>query len=371
MNGISSFKSYQIGKVYRRDNPTEGRYREFYQCDFDIAGQYCKMVPDFEVVKVLTELLDELNIGSYEIKLNHRKLLDGMLEICGVPPEKFRTICSSIDKLDKLEFEKIKKEMVEEKGLTAELADKIGALELEILFQALERSKCIDRVVFDSSLARGLDYYTGVIFEAVSKGTIKDGGSIGAGGRYDNLIGTFSGRQVLAVGVSLAIERVFNIMEKLDKERNQSVRATETQVLVSILGEDLGLAAELVSELWGAKIKAEYLVNKRFEKHIKSAMESRIPFMVIVGEQKNTRGVVRIEDVEANTEEVVRIKDVEANTEEVVRIKDVEANTEEVVSRNAVVENLQRRLNLVPSAAPFTLVEYLRDIFNFFFGLFR
>ncbi|GAB2216079.1 hypothetical protein Droror1_Dr00023846, partial [Drosera rotundifolia] len=137
------------------------------------------------------------------VKLNHRKLLDGMLEICGVPPEKFRTICSSIDKLDKQSFDQVKKEMVQEKGLTVEIADRIGTFvkergsplellskfkqghrefwenegssvalnELEILFKALMSSKCIDKVVFDLSLARGLDYYTGVIFEAVFKGT--------------------------------------------------------------------------------------------------------------------------------------------------------------------------------------------------------
>ncbi|XP_038884704.1 histidine--tRNA ligase, cytoplasmic isoform X2 [Benincasa hispida] len=202
MNGLTSFKRYQIAKVYRRDNPSKGRYREFYQCDFDIAGQYEKMGPDFEVIKIMTELLDELNIGQYEIKLNHRKLLDGMLEICGVPPEKFRTICSSIDKLDKQSFDQIKREMVEEKGLTVETAERIGDFvkerghpldllsklkqeesvllqnkgssdalsDLEILFSALEKSKCIDKVVFDLSLARGLDYYTGVIYEAVFKG---------------------------------------------------------------------------------------------------------------------------------------------------------------------------------------------------------
>ncbi|KAI3951462.1 hypothetical protein MKW92_006508 [Papaver armeniacum] len=351
MNAISSFKRYQIGKVYRRDNPSEGRFREFYQCDFDIAGQYCAMGPDFEVVKVLTELLDELNIGDYEIKLSHRKLLDGMLEICGVPPEKFRTICSSIDKLDKKEFKDIKKEMVEEKGLAAEVADKIGALikkhgpplellselkqqgsqflendrsnlaleDLEILFEALERSKCAHRVVFDLSLARGLDYYTGVIFEAVFKGTgTTRVGSIAAGGRYDNLIGMFGARQVPAVGVSLGIERVFTIMmEQLGKDGHQSIRATETQVLVSIFKEDLGQAAELVSELWSAKVKAEYLVTKRVEKHMERAKESRIPFMVIV----DRKGIVKI--------------------------RDVEANTEEVVSRNTVVENMQRRLRMM------------------------
>jgi histidyl-tRNA synthetase len=112
MNNISAIKRYQIAKVYRRDNPSKGRYREFYQCDFDIAGVYEPMEPDFEVIKVLTELLDKLDIGMYEVKLNHRKLLDGMLEICGVPAEKFRTVCSSIDKLDKLTFEEVKKELV-------------------------------------------------------------------------------------------------------------------------------------------------------------------------------------------------------------------------------------------------------------------
>jgi histidyl-tRNA synthetase len=111
-NHITTMRRYQIAKVYRRDKPSKGRYREFYQCDFDIAGVYEPMQADFEVIKVLTELLDKLDIGMYEIKLNHRKLLDGMLEICGVPPETFRTVCSSIDKLDKLTFEEVKKELV-------------------------------------------------------------------------------------------------------------------------------------------------------------------------------------------------------------------------------------------------------------------
>lgn len=350
MNGITSFKRYQIAKVYRRDNPSKGRYREFYQCDFDIAGQYEKMGPDFEVIKILTELLDELDIGDYEIKLNHRKLLDGMLEICGVPPEKFRTICSSIDKLDKQSFEQIKKEMVEEKGLSVETADKIGTFvkerghplellfklkqegssflensasidalnDLEILFKALEKSKCIGKVAFDLSLARGLDYYTGVIYEAVFKGGAQVG-SIAAGGRYDNLIGMFGTKQVPAVGVSLGIERVFNIMEQLNKDQNQTTRATKTEVLVSVLGDDLTQAAELASELWAAKVKAEYLVNKRMSKHFDRAKESRIPWMIIVGERELNEGVVRL--------------------------KDIEAAEESIIPRSRIVEELQKRLS--------------------------
>ncbi|KAL1539316.1 histidine--tRNA ligase [Salvia divinorum] len=349
MNGLTSFKRYQIAKVYRRDNPSKGRYREFYQCDFDFAGQFEKMLPDFEVIKILTELLDELAIGDYEVKLNHRKLLDGMLAICGVPQEKFRTICSSIDKLDKQTFEQVKKEMVEEKGLTEETANKIGSFvknrgspmellsklkqegseflsnseaelalnELEILFKALLKSKCINKVVFDLSLARGLDYYTGVIFETVFKGGAQVG-SIAAGGRYDNLIGMFGTKQVPAVGVSLGIERVFAIMEQLQKD--QEIRATETQVLVSILGDDISLGAELASELWDAKLKAEVMVNKRVIKHIDRARGSKIPYMVIVGDQELIKGVVKL--------------------------KDVAAATEDEVPRTGIVTELQRRLNI-------------------------
>ncbi|XP_065880850.1 histidine--tRNA ligase, cytoplasmic [Euphorbia lathyris] len=338
MNGITSFKRYQIAKVYRRDNPSKGRYREFYQCDFDIAGQYEEMGPDFEIIKILTELLDELDIGDYEVKLNHRKLLDGMLEICGVPPEKFRTICSSIDKLDKQSFEQVKKEMVEEKGLSVETADNIGTFvkergqpkellsklklegskflqnasskcalhELEILFDALDKSKCIGRVVFDLSLARGLDYYTGVIFETVFKGTTQVG-SIAAGGRYDNLIGMFGTKQVPAVGVSLGIERVFAIMEQLQKDRKQTTRPTETQVLLSILGDKskLSLAAELAGELWDAKIKAEYTVSTRFSKHMDRVKESGIPWMVLVGDKELERGIVKLKNLETTEEEEV------------------------------------------------------------------
>ncbi|KAK0576367.1 hypothetical protein LWI29_016245 [Acer saccharum] len=350
MNGLTALKRHQIAKVYRRDNPSKGRFREFYQCDFDIAGQYERMGPDFEIIKILTELLDELDIGDYEIKLNHRMLLDGMLEICGVPPEKFRTICSSIDKLDKQSFDQIKKEMVEEKGLTVETADKIGDFvkergsplvllsklklegslflennssklaldDLAIMFEALEKSKCIDKVVFDLSLARGLDYYTGVIFEAVFKGATQVG-SIAAGGRYDNLIGMFGTKQVPSVGVSLGIERVFTIMEQLQKERNQTVRATETQVLVALLGDKLPLAAELVSELWNAKVKAEYMVHKKVMKLIDRARESKIPWMVIVGERELNEGKVKL--------------------------KNLDTTKEEEVPRSTFVEELQRRLN--------------------------
>ncbi|KAI9082117.1 hypothetical protein K1719_035857 [Acacia pycnantha] len=350
MNGLTSFRGYQFGKVYRRDNPSKGRLREFYQFDFDIAGQSEKMGPDFEIVRILTEVLDELDIRDYEIKLNHRKLLDGMMEICGVPAAKFRTICSSIDKLDKQSFDHIRREMMEENRISAETADKIGTFvkekgpplallskfkqegsaflehagsvdalnDLEILFKALDKSKSIGKVVFDLSLARGLDYYTGVIFEAVLKGGAQVG-SIAGGGRYDNLIGMFGSKQVPAVGVSLGIERIYAIMEQRHKDRNQMPRAIKTEVLVGILGDDLTLASELASELWDVGIEAEFMVNKRPMKHIDRARESRIPWMVLVGERELNKGVLNL--------------------------KDVEANKEMEIPRDQIAEELQRRLN--------------------------
>ena len=128
MNSVGNIKRFHIAKVYRRDNPqlARGRYREFYQCDFDIAGTYTLMVPDAEVITVAAEILSELNVGSFRIKLNHRKILDAIFEICGVPKEKFRPICSAVDKLDKSPWNEVKNEMVQEKGLSPEVADRIG-----------------------------------------------------------------------------------------------------------------------------------------------------------------------------------------------------------------------------------------------------
>jgi histidyl-tRNA synthetase len=227
LNGVGSIKRYHIGKVYRRDNPAmnRGRFREFYQCDFDIAGSHSSAVADAEVVKVLDEILSDLDIGPYVIKLNHRRLLDAIMDISGVPPPKFRPICSAIDKLDKAEWGEVRREMTEEKGLPGEVANRIGEFvklrgapfgmlrelgeipelaghagaaaalaELGTFFELLEAMGGLGKVSFDLSLARGLDYYTGVIYEAVLMGGKKDEGgqevhvgSVAAGGRCVDL----------------------------------------------------------------------------------------------------------------------------------------------------------------------------------------
>jgi histidyl-tRNA synthetase len=249
LNAVGNIKRFHIGKVYRRDQPvlSKGRYREFYQCDFDIAGNYGRMVPDSECLVVAAEILGSLDIGDFQIKLNHRRLLDAILDLCGVPADKFRTICSAVDKLDKEPWTEVKREMVEDKGLDSSVADKIGKFvvrkgspwelyyalmeekafgdhkgameameDLRILFTYLEAMDKLKFISFDLSLARGLDYYTGVIYEAVSMNGNTQVGSIGGGGRYDTLVSMFqdAGNVTPCVGVSVGIERVFTLMEQ-------------------------------------------------------------------------------------------------------------------------------------------------------------
>jgi histidyl-tRNA synthetase len=341
LHGISNIKRYHIAKVYRRDQPqmTRGRFREFFQCDFDIAGSYSTMVPDSEVLKVLVEILDDLDLGDYEIKINHRRLLDAMLDIAGVPPQKFRPICSAIDKLDKEPWEAVKEEMVIEKGLEESVADKIGEFvvlkgkprdllaklmesshplanhpdsaaaleEMSLLFEFLDVMGALTPFSFDLSLARGLDYYTGVIYEAVFKGG--NVGSIAAGGRYDFLVGMFSGKQVPAVGVSIGIERVFAIMESQMKaraeEKGGTIRETETEVLVASIGSGLQpQRMKIASELWRAGIKSEFgfKPNPKMGDQLNYALKTGIPLVIIFGEDEINSGMVKLKDLDEETE---------------------------------------------------------------------
>lgn len=354
MNKITNIKRYHIAKVYRRDNPamTRGRYREFYQCDFDIAGQYDAMIPDAECLKIVHEILSELQLGDFLIKVNDRRILDGMFAVCGVPDNKFRSICSSVDKLDKTPWQDVKNEMVGEKGLTPEVADRIGEYvqvngglemieqllqdphlsqnkssldglnDMKTLFEYLKLFGVTSQISFDLSLARGLDYYTGVIYEAVLVQDQKETqaqqndhneealsvGSVAGGGRYDGLVGMFDpkGRKVPCVGVSIGIERIFSIMEQKAEASDEKIRTTETQVLVAAAQKKLlEERLKLISELWNAGIKAEmlYKKNPKLLNQLQYCEETGIPLVAIIGEQELKDGVVKLRVV-ATREEV-------------------------------------------------------------------
>ncbi|KAM9603301.1 histidine--tRNA ligase, cytoplasmic-like isoform 3-T3 [Morphnus guianensis] len=308
MNKITNMKRYHVAKVYRRDNPatTRGRYREFYQCDFDIAGQFDPMIPDAECLKIVHEILSDLQLGDFIIKVNDRRILNGVFAVCGIPESKFITTCSTVDKLDKMPWEEVRSEMVGEKGLSPEAADHIGEYvqlhggldlieqllqdpklsqnklakeglgDMKLLFEYLTLFGITGKISFDLSLARGLDYYTGVIFEAVLLQPENDHveepvsvGSVAGGGRYDGLVGMFDpkGRKVPCVGVSIGIERIFSILEQ--------------------------------------RVKAEMLYKKdpKLLKQLQYCEDTGIPFAAIIGEQELTDGVVKLRDV-ATREEV-------------------------------------------------------------------
>ena len=299
VNNFPSIKRFHIGKVYRRDSPqmNKGRFREFYQCDFDIAGpNYGKMIPDAEILKVLVEILSDLKLGAFIVKLNHRKLLDATVALSDIPDDKFKLVCSSVDKLDKEPWEVVKKELLD-KGLVEEQTSKLWdfvqlkdqpwallkklneiallvqnekakeALEdMNVLFEYLDIYEITNNFVFDLSLARGLDYYTGLIYEAVLTDSDRVG-SIAGGGRYDDLLGMFSSKTVPAVGVSIGIERVFNILEEKMKvkffikfnsffQNDHNIRKNETEVLVAALGKNMTKERmKVLNELWKNNIK--------------------------------------------------------------------------------------------------------------------
>jgi histidyl-tRNA synthetase len=372
MNGnVKEIKRYHIAKVYRRDQPamTKGRMREFYQCDFDIAGTYDAMLPDSEVLGMAVEIFDKLGWqGKFTIKLNHRKILDGIFQVCGVPEEKIRTISSAVDKLDKSPWSEVRREMTEEKGLAEGVANRIGEYvvlkggsdllerlkkdeklsanesakaglaDIERLFRYLTYNKALDRISFDMSLARGLDYYTGVIYEVVTEGSAPqtaegqalqqagkkeskpkkhasnvDGdedrsndpsvgvGSIAAGGRYDNLVSMFSGKQQIpCVGISFGIERIFSITKQrlaADSSASQ-VRTNETDVFIMAVGGS-GLLEERMrtaQRLRDAGIKTEYSLKEkpRFDKQFKDVDRNGTPFSVILGEDELNQGKCKV-----------------------------------------------------------------------------
>lgn len=303
------------------------------------------MVPDAECVKIVKDILQAMEVGKFVIKVNHRQILDGIFEVCGVAQDMFRTICSSVDKLDKSPWEEVRKEMVEEKNLDPAAADRIGeyvkhsgglALIDELLEKDLGKNKsakagledmklflkyselfgCSDVVSFDLSLARGLDYYTGIIYEAILTDENKDEkgedirvGSVAGGGRYDKLVGMFAEKKnadVPCVGVSIGIERLFSIMESNVAKNKSLIRTKDTEIYVASAQKNLlEERMKLCTLLWDAGIKAEqsYKKNPKMLNQLQYCEEESIPYALVIGESEIQQGVVKLRTI-ATREEI-------------------------------------------------------------------
>ncbi len=317
------FKRYQIQPVWRADRPQKGRYREFYQCDADIVGSKT-LLNELELVCIYSTVFEKLQI-PVDIRMNSRKILAGLAEICG-GAEKMMDITIAIDKLDKIGLDKVKEEL-EKKGLTANQVSiiekylsitgdneeklatlqslfgenetgNLGIAELRYLLQTPNV-----KLQTDFTLARGLNYYTGVIFEV--KALDVQMGSIGGGGRYDDLTGLFGVPDVPGVGISFGVDRIYDVMEEL-KLFPENV-GLGTQVLFFNLGEAESKQAFLrMQELRSNNIRCElFHENAKFDKQFKYAEKKLIPYIIILGSEELASGTCIIKDLKKSVQQII------------------------------------------------------------------
>ena len=301
------FKRSQIQPVWRAERPQKGRYREFYQCDVDTIGTDSP-IADAECIAVVHDALTALGLTQFTIRVNHRQVLRALAEAIGAT-EHETSMLQAIDKLDKVGRDGVEKELIERgfeptqvEQLWAYLDGKAipGAAEYEaqlrqILDLALDLGVDSDRVKIDRTLARGLDYYTGPVFETVLDGNYS--GSISGGGRYDGLIGMFSGKgDVPAVGVSLGIERIFMLMEEMGLMPDTE---TTTQVWATVFSEATRSATlEAAASLRQAGIRVQLSTRTgKLGKQFKDATNRGVPFALVVGPDEAAKGIVVLKNL--------------------------------------------------------------------------
>ncbi|MEX2425433.1 MAG: histidine--tRNA ligase [Thermomicrobiaceae bacterium] len=325
------FKRYHIAPVFRADRPQRGRYREFWQCDADIVGTR-SMMADAEVVSVWIDALSAINMPGFVVHINHRKLLMSLASVSGVPDEQTPTIHRAIDKLAKIGEEGVLKEMqsngiseeaarlvldlVSIRGEPGEVFDQLssrlagnqfaeeGLAELRALFTFLEQMGAdSSHYALDLTLARGLDYYTGPVFEAMS--VEANIGSLGGAGRYDGLVGMFSGEDLPATGCSLGLERIFDVIQEQNLVKAPS---TVSQALVTIFNEDtVGASLSLVGELRRSGVPCEIFVGEKYDlrRQLQFANRKGIPTTIILGPDEIASGQVVLREMESGEQKTV------------------------------------------------------------------
>ncbi len=315
------FKRYQIQPVWRADRPQKGRFREFYQCDVDTVGT-ADMSADAECLAVVQAALLELGFEQFTIRLNDRKILRGMVEAAGVV-EQETAVLVAIDKLDKIGRDGVTAEL-DRRGIAPASIDTLwellavkgeqsldyldarlgetgreGVAELrQVLGWAREMGVTDEYLLVDPTLARGLDYYTGPVFETVTPVAV---GSISGGGRYDGLVGMFSGRQVPAVGVSLGLERIITVMDELGM---LDATAGRTQVSVTVFAEATRAASYRAARAFReAGVNAQVtLGTPKLKNQFKAANRIGAQWLVVIGPNEAEAGLVKLKDMVSGEE---------------------------------------------------------------------
>ena len=332
------FKRFQIQPVWRADRPQKGRYREFYQCDVDVIGSQSQ-INELELVQIADEVFRKLDINVC-IKINNRKVLQGLAEIIG-HPDKLVDITVAIDKIDKIGLQAVKEEL-SERGIDSDgiailepilqmqgtNREKLAAIrtvlagssttsgcstasevglkgvdELEELFNYIESANIKQKVEIDLSLARGLNYYTGAIFEV--KALDFQIGSICGGGRYDNLTGIFGLPNISGVGISFGADRIYDVLKGLDKFPKDAIEGTK--LLFSNMGSaETAYALPIAAQLRSQGISCEiYPDNTKLKKQFDYATKKGIRYFAIIGEDEIKAGEVTLKDLTTGTQQRV------------------------------------------------------------------
>ena len=332
------FKRFQIQPVWRADRPQKGRYREFYQCDVDVIGSQSQ-INELELVQIADEVFRKLDINVC-IKINNRKVLQGLAEIIG-HPDKLVDITVAIDKIDKIGLQAVKEELAE-RGIDSDgiailepilqmqgtNREKLAAIrtvlsgssstsgcstasevglrgvdELEELFNYIESASIKQKVEIDLSLARGLNYYTGAIFEV--KALDFQIGSICGGGRYDNLTGIFGLPNISGVGISFGADRIYDVLKGLDKFPKDAIEGTK--LLFSNMGSaETAYALPIAARLRSQGISCEiYPDNTKLKKQFDYATKKGIRYFAIIGEDEIKAGEVTLKDLTTGTQQRV------------------------------------------------------------------
>lgn len=327
------FKRFQIQPVWRADRPQKGRYREFYQCDADVVGSD-SLLNEVELVEIMDTVFTKFGI-RVSIKLNNRKILSGIAEVIG-EADKIVDITVAIDKLDKIGLENVNKEL-SDKGVSLEAIDKLqpiinlsgsnfeklntlkevlessqigmlGIEECEYILNTLKDLEIKNNLELDLTLARGLDYYTGAIFEV--KALDVEIGSITGGGRYDNLTGVFGLKDVSGVGISFGADRIFDVLNQLDLYPKDSL--SDTQLLFINFGEkETAYCLKMLAKARKAGIRAEiYPDSSKMKKQMTYANNKNIEFVAMVGDNEIAEEKVTLKNMETGDQSMLTFEEV-------------------------------------------------------------
>jgi len=321
---VFPFKRYHIAPVWRADRPQKGRYREFYQCDADVIGSN-SLLNEVELTQIFSAVFSDLRLNT-EIRINNRKILEAIASYA-LCQDKLEAMTIVIDKIDKIGIEGIDSEL-QKKNFTQEQIAKIKTLlvvknldDLAVFFEAIEIGKEgirelqfvqkhaeVKNLVFDITLARGLNYYTGVIWEIKSLDTVM--GSIGSGGRYANLTEMFGGKDMSGVGISFGVERIYDIMQELDLFPKNIIQSTQL-LFVHFSEANRDFCLPFVHKLRATNISCEIYPDKsKMEKQMKYANAKEIPFVAIVGDEEMNQNLFSLKNMQTGEQEKVTFEQI-------------------------------------------------------------